>query len=141
MAFPRLFKRSSRYRPPDSRNRLARRLSSWFATTVSIFLIVCILGLLGWGGWTFYAFLFLSDYFEIRSVTIKLADDRSTEIRDVSDPYRQQVVGEIREICPRRDWIGAICFRLTPDGCAITPKRTVGFAVLSPQALPVRTSG
>ncbi len=98
MAFPRLFKRRSRYRPPDSRNRLARRLSSWFATTVSIFLIVCILGLLGWGGWTFYAFLFLSDYFEIRSVTIKLADDRSTEIRDVSDPYRQQVVGEIREI-------------------------------------------
>jgi cell division septal protein FtsQ len=98
MGLSKLFKRRNRYRPPDSRDRLARRLSSLFATTVSIFLIVCILGLLGWGGWTFYAFLFLSDYFEIREVTVTLVDDTTSEVRDAPDAYRERLIEEIRQI-------------------------------------------
>ncbi len=103
MALPKLFKRRTRYRPPDSRNRLARRLSSLFATTVSIFLIVSVLGLLGWGGWTFYSFLFLSDYFDIREVTITLVDDPISEASEVPDPYREQVIEEIRQILAERN--------------------------------------
>lgn len=98
MALSNPFKRRARYRPPDSRSRMARQLSSWFATGVTVFLILCILGLVGWGGWTFYSFLFWSDYFDIRKLDITLVDDTMSEISDAPDPYRDQVVEEIRQI-------------------------------------------